>query len=225
VPASALILRNSSGDHKGIAFADKTDKMRWFSRVSHESCPAIALADMTLSGSKKRPLRPAHPSGPRGFQIIGAMKLASGSLAVAAGFGIFRLMNKDLGEIADHYIMRMHLDPENRLVHALLAWIYGVQHSHLMVLVVGTISYALLHFVEGTGLLLRQRWAAYLTSIATGSLLPLELFEIARKPRPLRITVFVFNLLILAYVVIKLRQELREENRSENALSQSERRQ
>jgi uncharacterized membrane protein (DUF2068 family) len=71
---------------------------------------------------------------------------------------------------------------------------------------VGTFFYALLHLVEGTGLVLRRRWAEYLTVVATGSLLPLEFYEIARKFSVLRVGVLAINLAIVAYVIARLRR-------------------
>ena len=52
-----------------------------------------------------------------GLEVIGAMKLASGLVLGAAGFGIFRLMDEDWGEALEHLVVRLHLDPDDRLVH------------------------------------------------------------------------------------------------------------
>ena len=60
--------------------------------------------------------------------------------------------------------------------------------------------------MEGIGLLLRRRWAEYLTVVATGLLLPLEVYEIARKPNALRVVVLLANLVIVAYLLVKLGQ-------------------
>jgi uncharacterized membrane protein (DUF2068 family) len=141
-----------------------------------------------------------------GFRIIGAMKLASALLLGVAGFGIFRLLNRDLGEALEHIASRLHLDPENRLVHEIVYRAAGIDRAHLKALGAGTFFYALLEGLEGVGLLLRRRWAEYLTVIATGLLLPLEVYEIARKPNALRVGVLLANLAILAYLIIKLIQ-------------------
>jgi uncharacterized membrane protein (DUF2068 family) len=145
-----------------------------------------------------------------GFRVIGAMKVASGVMLAAAGFGIFRLLHHDLGETLQHTISRLHLDPENRAVHLIAEKVSGVDPAHLKLLGLGTFFYALLHLVEGTGLFLRRRWAAYLTVIATGSLLPVELFEVARKVNALRLSVLAVNLLIVAYLIVRLKQERKE---------------
>ena len=70
----------------------------------------------------------------------------------------------------------------------------------------GTFFYALLHLVEGTGLVTRRRWAEYLTVVATGSLLPFEVYEIARKFSVIRAGILAVNLAIVAYVIARLRQ-------------------
>ena len=61
-----------------------------------------------------------------GFRIIGAMKLASALLLGVAGFGIFRLLDRDLGEALEHFASRLHLDPENRLVHEVVYRAAGI---------------------------------------------------------------------------------------------------
>jgi uncharacterized membrane protein (DUF2068 family) len=146
---------------------------------------------------------------PLGFRLIGALKLATALLLGAAGFGIFRLLNTDLGEALEHFASRLHLDPENRFVHEAIYRTAGIDRAHLKAIGAGTFFYAALEGLEGVGLLLRRRWAEYLTVVATGLLLPLEVYEIARKPSPLRIAVFVANLGILVYLIVRLVQERR----------------
>jgi uncharacterized membrane protein (DUF2068 family) len=142
-----------------------------------------------------------------GFRIIGAMKLSSGLLMGAAALGLFRLLNRDLAATVEQLVLRLHLDPENRLIHKVIEKIGGIEHEKLELVVIGAVCYAILHIVEGTGLLLVQRWAEYLTVIATGSLLPLELYELAQKVSAMRLTILGVNLAILIYLIVKLRQQ------------------
>ena len=165
---------------------------------------------MNLDENKPVPGETPHRStrkGTLGFRLIGAMKLGSAVLLAAAGFGIFRMLNRDVGEVVERWVTRMHLDPDNTLVHETVSRVSGIDRGHLKALGVGTFFYALLHLVEGTGLILLQHWAEYLTVIATGSLLPLELYEIAQKRTALRFAVLTVNVVVLAYLVVKLRQQ------------------
>lgn len=155
--------------------------------------------------------REAEGSG-LGYRVIGAMKLGSALLLGAAGFGIFRLLNKDLGDALEYFATRLHLDPENRLVHEAAAKLGGIDQSHLKAIGAGTFFYSLLEGLEGVGLLLRRRWAEYLTVVATGLLLPLEVYEIVRKPNALRVAVLLVNLIILVYLIVKLVQSRKSRN-------------
>jgi uncharacterized membrane protein (DUF2068 family) len=147
--------------------------------------------------------------GALGFRVIGAFKLVSGALLIAAGFGIFRLMNKDLGEATEHFVTRLHLDPENRLIASIVWKVAGIDQTHLKAIGFGTLFFALLYLVEGSGLLLRKHWAEYLTVVATGAFLPLEVYEIIRKLTVVRFGVLAINLAILIYLIINLRREHR----------------
>ncbi len=144
-----------------------------------------------------------------GLRVVGAMKFTSGLFLAAAGFGIFRLLNGDTGALLDHFVSRMHLDPENRLVHEVLERVAGLDRAHIRAIGAGTFFYAALHFVEGAGLFFKRLWAGYLTIVASGSLLPLEGYEIHKKYTDLRLSVFAVNLAIVIYLVFKLRTELR----------------
>jgi uncharacterized membrane protein (DUF2068 family) len=158
------------------------------------------------SGSKTSE-RPARSTSDMGLRVVGGMKLASGLVLAAAGFGIFRMLDRDIGAALDHFLSRLHLDPENRLIHEVLVHVGGLNHSQLRLLGVGTLFYAALHVVEGTGLIFKRLWAGYLTVIASSALLPLELYEIARKCTWVRVSVLAVNVVIVIYLVIKLRRE------------------
>jgi uncharacterized membrane protein (DUF2068 family) len=153
------------------------------------------------------PVDSSRPWGRLGFRVIGTMKIASGLLLAAAGFGIFRMLNRDLGASLEHVVTRLHLDPENWVVHEALSRVAGIDRAHLRAIGLGTFFYALLHLVEGTGLILLKKWAEYLTVVATGSLLPVEVFEIARKVSAVRVGVFLVNVAIVAYLIVMLRHQ------------------
>ena len=149
--------------------------------------------------------------GQLGFVVIGVMKMASAVLLTAAGFGLFRLFRGDAAAGLEHAVLRLHLDPENRLIREAVARVSGLDRTHVKAIEIGAFLYALLHLIEGTGLLLRKRWAEYFTVVITGSLLPLELYEVARKPTALRVGVMAVNVAVVVYLLVKLRQQHREE--------------
>jgi uncharacterized membrane protein (DUF2068 family) len=70
----------------------------------------------------------------------------------------------------------------------------------------GSFCYAALFLTEGFGLFFRKRWAQYFTIIVTASLLPLELFEMARHPSPAKAIVILLNVAIVVYLAFGLRR-------------------
>ena len=72
---------------------------------------------------------------------------------------------------------------------------------------IGTFFYAGLFFTEGIGLWLLKPWAEWLTVIATSSLVPLEFYEIFRRPTLIRIALLVVNVAIVAYLIYRIRLE------------------
>jgi len=77
----------------------------------------------------------------------------------------------------------------------------------LKALSVGTFFYSGLLITEGVGLGLKKRWAEYLTIVSTALLLPLEIIEIARRADFARITLFLVNIAVVAYLIIDVRKK------------------
>jgi uncharacterized membrane protein (DUF2068 family) len=75
----------------------------------------------------------------------------------------------------------------------------------LDVLIWTSLAYAVLELVEGIGLWHEQRWAEYLTVIATAGLLPLEIVELTRRVTVIRVGALVVNLLIVVWLVYRKR--------------------
>ncbi len=58
--------------------------------------------------------------------------------------------------------------------------------------------------IEGVGLHFRQRWAAWLVVIATGMLLPFEVWELIRRFTLIRSAVLLINLAIVVYLILRV---------------------
>ncbi len=147
---------------------------------------------------------------PLGLRLIGGFKFLCGVLLVALGFGLFRGANADPAEEAGHIIAALKLDPDNRYIHSAIEKVSNLSEKQLKAIGVGTFLYALLYLTEGIGLLLKKHWAEYLTVVATGIFIPLEIYEVYRKTTPIRIALLVINVAIVAYLVYQLRRQKRE---------------
>jgi uncharacterized membrane protein (DUF2068 family) len=145
-------------------------------------------------------------SGGKGLRIIAVFKLVKGLLLVAVGIGAIKLLHKDVSEIAANWIATIRVDPDNRLIHGLIAKL-GLMNDHkLEELSFGSFFYAALLLTEGAGLWLKKRWAEYFTIITTCSFIPLELYEIAKRVTITRIALLLLNMAIVWYLFVQLRK-------------------
>jgi uncharacterized membrane protein (DUF2068 family) len=143
----------------------------------------------------------------RGFKVIGTLKLASGLAALALGIWSLCFFAHDPDGKLERAIIHLGLDPRNHVIHSVISSLTGVSRKNLRALEGGTFFYAILHMIEGTGLILEQDWAGYLVVIATSSLIPFEIYEIARKMSGLRISFLLLNVGIVIYLIVALRIE------------------
>jgi uncharacterized membrane protein (DUF2068 family) len=91
-------------------------------------------------------------------------------------------------------------------MHVLLAKLSILDDRRLKELSVGTFIYSAIFLTEGVGLALGKRWAEYLTIISTASLLPLEVYELAKHASIGKVLALVINLAVVAYLALELRR-------------------
>jgi len=137
--------------------------------------------------------------------LIGAFKLFKALLLIAVAIGAIHFLHRDIGNAVVHWTQVLGVDPDNRYVHRLLVRVFRVTPKQLKELSLGTFLYASLFATEGIGLLWRKRWAEYFTIITTSTLIPLEIYELSRHFTVTRVVVTVVNVLIVWYLVMRVR--------------------
>lgn len=146
-----------------------------------------------------------------GLQVIGIIKLVSAVLLITLAGGIFNLLGGDIANRLEHYIRMLHLDMENKYINILFEKVSGINAEQLKRVEIVTFIYALLYITEGIGLILNKQWAEYLTIVVTGALIPFEIYEVARKLNAARMSILIINVIIVVYLIWRLRRDkLRE---------------
>jgi uncharacterized membrane protein (DUF2068 family) len=138
--------------------------------------------------------------------LIGLFKLVKGISLLVLGFGLLRLLHRDVAEVVGHWIEVLRVDPDNRFVHRALVRVFNVTPKQLKELSAGTFLYAAIFLTEGTGLLARKHWAEYMTLISTGLFIPLEVYEIYRHFTMLKVAVTVVNVAIVWYLAMRVKR-------------------
>jgi uncharacterized membrane protein (DUF2068 family) len=151
----------------------------------------------------------SNRSGSRGLLVIAAFKLLKGLLLLAVGIGALRLLHKDVAAEVAQWVNLIRVDPDSVILHGVLAKLSILDDRKLKHLSFGTFFYSGLLFTEGVGLAFRKRWAEYFTIIITTSLIPLELWELAKHVGPAKIGVLVVNVAIVVYLILEVRKNRR----------------
>jgi uncharacterized membrane protein (DUF2068 family) len=138
--------------------------------------------------------------------LIGIYKLIECLLLVFAGFVQLKLIHQDLASSLHHWIQAIRIDPDNRLVHALLLKLSLLSPKQLEALSIGTFLYAGLRLAEGIGLVMRRRWGEYLTAIATALFIPLEIYELFRHWRVVKLIVLLLNVAVVVYLIREIKK-------------------
>jgi uncharacterized membrane protein (DUF2068 family) len=160
-----------------------------------------------MSNEPVTPMSSTKPHPRRGVFFVAIFKLFTGASLLVVSLGLLRYLHRDLRHAIHHFINLFRVDPDNRYVAALLAKLGFVDDRHLKELAGLAAIYATLHLVEGTGLLLRKRWAEWLTTVATASFVPMEIYEIARHCTISRIALLIGNLVIVCYLIWVIKQK------------------
>jgi uncharacterized membrane protein (DUF2068 family) len=107
----------------------------------------------------------------------------------------FRIVNAVQGTTAG-----THHTANHGFLHA-VEHVFALRSTALYELAAAATAYALLEGTEAVGLWFQQRWAEYLTFVATIAFIPYELYELAKTVSPLKILALVVNLAIALYLL------------------------
>jgi uncharacterized membrane protein (DUF2068 family) len=142
------------------------------------------------------------------IRLIAAERLVRGLALLVAGGYLITHLGSDFGRLADRAMRAVELDPRRPFLHRLITKLHRLHAGTVLITGVAAVLYGVLETVEGVGLWLDKLWAEYLTVIATSLLVPLELYELFRKPTLLKAGGIAVNLLIVGYLAWRLRKRV-----------------
>jgi uncharacterized membrane protein (DUF2068 family) len=143
------------------------------------------------------------------LRLIAAERAVRGVILIAAGAYLFGHLHSDLGKLADRWMRRVELDPNRHFLRRVVEHLHNVTTNEVKIFAFAAVAYGVLELVEGVGLWLDKLWAEYLTVIATSLLVPLELYELARKPSMWKAIGIAVNVLIVIYLAHRLRRRVK----------------
>jgi uncharacterized membrane protein (DUF2068 family) len=145
-------------------------------------------------------------AGDKWIRVIALFKLVKAVLLIIVGIGVLKLLHRDVAQVIENWINLLQVDPGNRYIQNILRQLWFVDDRKLKEISAGTFCYAALFLIEGTGLLLRKRWAEYFTIAVTASFLPFEVYEMVHEPSVVKAAVIITNIAIVVYLSVRVRQ-------------------
>ena len=142
------------------------------------------------------------------IRLIALERVVRGLLLLIAGGYLVTHLGSDFGRLADRVMRAVELDPRRPFLHRIIAKLHHLHAGTVLATGIAALGYGLLETVEGWGLWRDKLWAEYLTVIATALLIPLELYELVRKPSVVKAAGIAVNVAVIVYLAHRLRQRV-----------------
>ena len=141
-------------------------------------------------------------SGRRGDRLvvlIGAFRLIKAGLLIALGTGGLIGFARHGGSLL-HASKWTGVLAGHRAARGLVDRLTAGDGHFIRDLAIAALCYGAVFAVEGTGLIMRKRWAEWLTLVVTGSFIPFEVYELVHRPGAGKALAQVVNVAIVAYL-------------------------
>jgi uncharacterized membrane protein (DUF2068 family) len=151
--------------------------------------------DLPMMSMSQR--EPRHV-GLRVIAIYEVVKTLGLILVALAAFHLNRTQNFDH---LVHWLEHLSLADTDGLRWKLVGLLQEMGPSKFVAIGIVALGYAVIFGIEGIGLWLGKHWAEWFTVVATGSLIPLELYETLYYFGWLKLATLIGNVVIIVYLV------------------------
>ena len=137
----------------------------------------------------------------KGLRTVASLEFLKGVAVLLLGFGLISLVHRDAWEVAENFLEFLRINPDHRYAQVFLDLADRLNDMQLWQVAAVAATYSILRFVESYGLWRARAWAEWL-ALASGMIyLPFEIYELARKPTPIRVAILLINVAIVLYML------------------------
>jgi uncharacterized membrane protein (DUF2068 family) len=144
------------------------------------------------------------------LRLIAVFKFFKVATLIAVGIGALKLFHQGSDGVLQHWVSELGINPGGHYADLAMSKIISLPPEKLKDVGFGSFVYAALFLTEGIGLWMMKPWAEWFTVIITGSLVPLEVYEIVKHPSAGKIGVLLINIAVVVYLVLRIRTERAE---------------
>jgi uncharacterized membrane protein (DUF2068 family) len=142
------------------------------------------------------------------IKVIIVERIIKAVVLIALAIGFLVAGRKGwLADWSDYAQDQLNLNAGHSLITelALRLLVYVGHFSHMTVVAIAAMAYAVLEGTEGVGLAMQRRWAEYLTVIATGIAIPYEAYEVIHRVTLFKVGALLLNVAVVAYLAYRKR--------------------
>jgi uncharacterized membrane protein (DUF2068 family) len=142
----------------------------------------------------------SHTRQLRALRAVASVEFFKGLIVLLAGFGVLRLIHRDVWDVAESFLEWLHISPDAHYAQVFLNLADQVTDSKIWFVALGALAYSSLRFAEAYGLWRERAWAEWLALVSGAIYLPFEIVELARRPDWIRLIIFLVNLAVVLYM-------------------------
>lgn len=137
----------------------------------------------------------------QGVRAIAVFEGIKGSLVLLAGCGLLSLLHRDLQAAAETIVRHSHLNPARHYPRVFIEAAAHTNDGRLRSLAALAFLYASVRFIEAYGLWRMRAWAEWFAILSGAIYLPIELYELLKRPTWVRAAILFLNLLVVLYLI------------------------
>jgi uncharacterized membrane protein (DUF2068 family) len=132
---------------------------------------------------------------------IGVFKLLKATLLVIVAVAMLLEMPQQFALEVEHTLHRLGIGAGRHAVQRLVERLWRLDVTDEKRLALFALGYASVFTTEGVGLLLRRRWAEWMTVFVTASFIPFEVYELVHRFGAVKLVLLALNVAIVVYLL------------------------
>jgi uncharacterized membrane protein (DUF2068 family) len=145
-------------------------------------------------------------TSPWGIHAIAIFEMVKGLLGLIAGIAMVLLMHRDFEALAVNILEYLHVDPAGSMAQSFVENAAKIDESNVALFAGLAFVYTIVRFVEAYGLWRLRAWAEWFAIISGSIYIPVEIYEIFRKPTIVRVIILLGNFVIVGYLIYVRRE-------------------
>lgn len=138
---------------------------------------------------------------PRFLKFIITYKAVVGAVQLFFSIAFLKSLDtSDVGGSLNRFASGFSINIEHNFIHGAITYASMMNSTVVLGVVLVFVLFGVINLIEAYGLHLKQRWAEWLTVIATALLIPVELYEVMRAFSILMLMLLAINSAVVYYL-------------------------